>query len=213
MPTTITKAEAVIFGIPYPLTAGWLGRHGSQEITHGMRNRLVQSLRTKNSPMVNAGLAVLGEPPSNHAKVAESRKARRKERKAAKRHELGKSLPAKATRYYQPPPPDHRLSKVDPNGPEFLLSFEWRALRMKVLAHYGATCMCCGATKENGVVINVDHIKSRKKRPDLALSFDNLQVLCDVCNHGKSNWDETDWRPEETPTSIGVWQFKQLMRS
>jgi len=21
-------------------------------------------------------------------------------------------------------------------------------------------------------------------------------VLCEVCNHGKGNWDETDWRPE-----------------
>lgn len=37
--------------------------------------------------------------------------------------------------------------------------------------------------------------------PDLALSMDNLQVLCGDCNHGKGNWDVTDWRPigERTP--------------
>jgi hypothetical protein len=45
-----------------------------------------------------------------------------------------------------------------------------------------------------GTVINVDHIEPRKKRPDLALVLENLQVLCHECNHGKSNWDTTDWR-------------------
>ena len=44
--------------------------------------------------------------------------------------------------------------------------------------------------------MNVDHIKPRKKYPELALDKSNLQVLCEECNHGKGNWDETDWRPE-----------------
>ena len=42
--------------------------------------------------------------------------------------------------------------------------------------------------------MNVDHIKPRRLFPDLALSLDNLQVLCHECNHGKGNWDMTDWR-------------------
>lgn len=79
---------------------------------------------------------------------------------------------------------------------KFLMTFDWRQLRMKVIKHYGAKCMCCGATPETGAVINVDHIKPRKTHPELALSFENLQVLCDACNHGKGNWDTTDWRPK-----------------
>jgi hypothetical protein len=78
---------------------------------------------------------------------------------------------------------------------DFLKTYEWRTVRMQVLAHYGAKCMCCGAAPETGAVINVDHIKPRKTHPQLALIFDNLQVLCGDCNHGKGNWDTTDWRP------------------
>ena len=44
--------------------------------------------------------------------------------------------------------------------------------------------------------MNVDHIKPRKLFPNLALDSSNLQVLCEVCNHGKGNWDMTDWRKE-----------------
>ena len=84
---------------------------------------------------------------------------------------------------------------ADVASPEFLRSYEWRALRMKVLDKYGPRCMCCGATPEHGVKMHVDHIKPRRKYPELALSFDNLQVLCEECNHGKGNWNETDWRP------------------
>lgn len=68
---------------------------------------------------------------------------------------------------------------------------------MQVLTKFGAVCQCCGTKAVRGVQINVDHIKPRKKYPELALEFTNLQVLCSVCNHGKGNWDETDWRPDE----------------
>lgn len=76
----------------------------------------------------------------------------------------------------------------------FLDSFEWRQLRMVVLKKYGAKCQCCGATPATNAVINVDHIKPRKLFPELALNENNLQVLCSLCNHGKGNWDMTDWR-------------------
>lgn len=82
---------------------------------------------------------------------------------------------------------------------EFLQSYEWRRLRMEVLRERGARCECCGATPADGkTVINVDHIKPRLRYPELALDKTNLQVLCDVCNHGKGNWDETDWRDAQT---------------
>jgi 5-methylcytosine-specific restriction endonuclease McrA len=76
----------------------------------------------------------------------------------------------------------------------FLDSFEWRRVRMVAIKKYGARCQCCGATPSTGATINVDHIKPRKLFPQLALDMDNLQVLCHECNHGKGNWDMTDWR-------------------
>lgn len=79
---------------------------------------------------------------------------------------------------------------------EFLDTYAWRSLRMRVLTKRGARCECCGASPKDGIVINVDHIKPRMKFPELALEESNLQVLCDVCNHGKGNWDQTDWRAD-----------------
>lgn len=77
---------------------------------------------------------------------------------------------------------------------DFLKSYEWRKLRMEALKKYGAKCQCCGATPNDNVRMNVDHIKPRKIYPELALDINNLQILCEECNHGKGNWDQTDWR-------------------
>lgn len=81
------------------------------------------------------------------------------------------------------------------NSDAFLRSSEWRRLRYEVLKRNGGRCQCCGATAAAGNTINVDHIKPRRRFPELALAIDNLQVLCGDCNAGKGNWDETDWRP------------------
>ena len=78
--------------------------------------------------------------------------------------------------------------------PEFLETYVWRKKRMEALLKYGPKCMCCGATPKTGAVMNVDHIKPRRTHPELALEIDNLQILCGDCNHGKGNWDSTDWR-------------------
>ena len=53
--------------------------------------------------------------------------------------------------------------------------------------------MLCGETKGQ---MHVDHIQPRSKRPDLALTFDNCQVLCKDCNLGKRANDNTDFRPK-----------------
>lgn len=75
----------------------------------------------------------------------------------------------------------------------FYESREWQELRYKVLIHWGRKCMCCGTTEGE---MHVDHIKPRSKYPELELDFNNLQVLCRACNMGKSNTDETDFRPK-----------------
>lgn len=87
-----------------------------------------------------------------------------------------------------------KCATVDVKSDLFLQSYEWRRIRMVALKKHGATCQCCGASPKTGAVMNVDHIKPRKLFPELALDVNNLQVLCGVCNHGKGNWDETDWR-------------------
>lgn len=86
------------------------------------------------------------------------------------------------------------VAGVDVTTTEFLNTYEWRKVRMQALKKYGSRCMCCGATPQTGAVMNVDHVKPRKLFPNLALDVNNLQVLCHECNHGKGNWDQTDWR-------------------
>lgn len=87
-----------------------------------------------------------------------------------------------------------RNIKLKEESDEFLKSYQWRKLRMEAIKKYGNKCQCCGATPEDGIRINVDHIKPRKYHPELALDLNNLQILCNECNHGKGNWDNTDWR-------------------
>ncbi len=75
---------------------------------------------------------------------------------------------------------------------EFYRTPEWETLRKKTLKIYGCICMKCNT---KNMVMHVDHIKPRSKYPELALDFNNLQVLCKKCNEDKSNTDETDYRP------------------
>lgn len=60
-PSTLSKREAVIFGIPYPLRPGWLAKHGDTEITDRMISWLKQSLKAKGKKSLYAarGLNVL----------------------------------------------------------------------------------------------------------------------------------------------------------
>lgn len=76
----------------------------------------------------------------------------------------------------------------------FYESDEWRQLRYKVLKRDKGRCLLCGRGVAENVILHVDHIKPRSKYPHLELIEDNLQTLCEDCNLGKSNIDETDWR-------------------
>lgn len=95
---------------------------------------------------------------------------------------------------------DVRKLKADanPSLPKKSLSFyesdDWKRVRYQALVKHGAACQCCGATRSDGVKLHVDHIKPRSKYPELELKLDNLQILCEPCNMGKSARDETDWR-------------------
>lgn len=106
-----------------------------------------------------------------------------------------------------------KIGKIDVCSDAFLESYEWRRLRMVVLKKRGARCECCGASPKDdkSVRINVDHIKPRRLFPELALVEENLQVLCNVCNHGKGNWDQTDWRAENQNTDSSDEVPKSIM--
>lgn len=165
----LNRLEAKIFGIPYPLKKGWIAKSKVLQLTQAMIDEA-------------------------NAKVPEY-EYRQKLKLESKKNK--KSTSKKATFVQPKVMPTYSKSNIGPNSPQFLMSFEWRVLRLKVIKKYGAVCQCCGASPSTGAVINVDHIKPRKYYPELALTENNLQILYHDCNHGKSNWDETDWRPKE----------------
>ena len=125
-------------------------------------------------------------------------KARKLEERRLKALQYGWIPTVKAEETKKRTPKTYRLPKKPDTNPvasdQFLSSYEWRRVRMEALKKYGPKCMCCGATPATGAVMNVDHIKPRKLWPSLALDIKNLQILCNECNHGKGNWDMTDWR-------------------
>jgi hypothetical protein len=82
---------------------------------------------------------------------------------------------------------------IEPKKANFYLSKKWLTLRREVFEKYGSVCSCCGATRQSGAQLEVDHIKSRSKYPELELVFSNLQILCKPCNLGKSNDSEKNW--------------------
>lgn len=141
-----------------------------------------------------------------------SKRKRRQKEKAAK--QIINPIPKADNWSWKPPTPppvkreskNHKnqgkkarrreLLKTKPPG-EFYASKEWLSLRVRVLEKYDCKCMMCGRSpKAHGIVIHVDHIKPRSKYPELSLSFENLQLLCEDCNLGKSNKYQTDWRPD-----------------
>jgi 5-methylcytosine-specific restriction endonuclease McrA len=62
----------------------------------------------------------------------------------------------------------------------------WKALRLAAKRRDGWRCVKCGSR----VGLEVDHIEPRERRPELALSLDNLATLCRVCHIEKTR-DET----------------------
>ena len=81
---------------------------------------------------------------------------------------------------------DYRLIDSDPVRAD---------VRYRVLAAAMGRCALCGATSSERR-IEVDHIIPRSRGG--TNDFANLQALCDECNRGKSNTDQTDFREPET---------------
>ena len=84
--------------------------------------------------------------------------------------------------------------KLRTRSKSFLQTLEWKKLRKEVIEKYGRQCMKCKSTPKNPKNTHVDHIKCRKHFPELALDFNNLQVLCCKCNKFKGNKHSEDYR-------------------
>lgn len=85
----------------------------------------------------------------------------------------------------------------------FYKSYEWAAARMDALERSDGRCECCGRSKHDDVVLNVDHIRPLKTHWHLRLDPENHQVLCGQCNRGKGNRYETDWREPRLSVLLG----------
>lgn len=102
--------------------------------------------------------------------------------------------------------------RVRPVAADFTSSPAWRVLRFEVLRESNGSCSLCGrSNREHGVILHVDHIKPKSLYPELALHKPNLQVLCEDCNMGKGNRDETDWRTgTETDRHLDSFDWRTL---
>lgn len=178
-----TRKELEACGFKWPPKKGW---RKQVLVNLGLRDPVVKPVRNKGNNGHN------GQPLCECGKFRKKNQTHCKvclRRAAKKQKKLIKTAKARHNETYG----------GDVTGDAFLKSFQWRRVRMIALKRDGARCMCCGGTPSEGLKMHVDHIKPRRTHPELALEPSNLQVLCEVCNHGKGNWDDTDWRQINPP--------------
>lgn len=91
--------------------------------------------------------------------------------------------------------PKKKHAKQKRRHVDFYSSIEWRQLRYRALSLSDGCCNLCGRSKsKHDVVLHVDHVIPRSRKPELELSIGNLQVLCEDCNVGKGASCAKDWR-------------------
>jgi len=71
-------------------------------------------------------------------------------------------------------------------GDPFYATAEWRDLRRQALKRDRYRCVLCGADLRKLGSSRVDHIESRRRRPDLALVLANVRSLCAPCDNRQS---------------------------
>ena len=76
---------------------------------------------------------------------------------------------------------DRRMDEAE----AFYESPEWKVLRDAIIEEQGSSCRECGAAIDSDGEVTVGHRLARSEYPHLALSRDNLRVLCRPCNPRK----------------------------
>jgi hypothetical protein len=187
----LSKLEAQAAGLDSKLGRGWMEKNKDREIDE---TKMLAALGRRGENMSQKRMARKLAKLEAEAKLTKRRQAPRlpgvAKPKAPKRVKgpvalFSKREPAVMPDAVRAISLDERYHYI--NSPEFLQSYEWRQLRFQALQKYGRRCQCCGASPETGAVMHVDHVKSRRRFPHLALDIENLQVLCGDCNHGKGN--------------------------
>jgi 5-methylcytosine-specific restriction protein A len=62
----------------------------------------------------------------------------------------------------------------------------WKQTRAQALALYGRVCASCRRPIAEDERAHVDHVRPRSEAPQLALSLENLRVLCHGCHSRKT---------------------------
>ena len=94
-------------------------------------------------------------------------------------------MPGRIPRY-QPPGPDpsrvYRAQRHRRESNAFYCSTPWRKLRAWKL---GETpwCELCDAKGQNTLATHVHHVKPIRTHPTLALTYSNLQSICQPCHN------------------------------
>lgn len=151
------------------------------------RERRAERAAAQTQAAIDAGLVVKQLPPGPRWQ------RKRKNRKEVSKAELGRlreqvhNLEAQVG-----------MLKAASGRTGFYHSPDWHRIRYEALKRSNGCCELCGASKKDGAVMQVDHIKPRSRFPHLALTLSNLQVLCRPCNMGKGNRDVIDWRKSQS---------------
>jgi len=149
---------------------------GLKQIVHGAEKRLgvvPEDGMNLTNRLFACATKITGMPCGVLVKKRKKKKARVKD--VALLPQVPKQAPDKTKKFYE--------------------SYQWRAIRYDALKKNNGCCELCGRSKHDGIILHVDHIKSLRLFWHLRLDPNNLQVLCNECNHGKGNRDFTDWRP------------------
>lgn len=187
--------QVTAIGVNWPLVSGWKTRVIGKVISEEQR-QVFEAGSVSKTQAKKAARELLGLRP--RFTKAERRAEAQLIKSCTVKKESTRQLAFASNKIARSIKPDPvTASGVNVASDAFLSTFEWRKVRMMALKKYGPVCQCCGATPATGAIMNVDHIKPRKLFPQLALDVNNLQILCHECNHGKGNWDMTDWRKSE----------------
>ena len=75
-------------------------------------------------------------------------------------------------------------------GDPFYQSDAWKQLRLQALRRDHWACTLCSTGVAARGQSRVDHIQSRRARPDLALELSNLRTLCPTCDNRRHASDK-----------------------